>query len=241
VRYPYLSVSSTKQVAEARIEGLELRYEPLVEWCGAGDEVDLGPIASVNDDLRRRHEKFAVGADGSDVDRFEGIVSGGLHQALGHLPIEVLDDPGFWRYLTIAELWWFVSWREAKALAKGNLDAYIDGTRPTECVVLRCFLRGQAVGCDGDYTLAAAIPNGTDFWRSHVLRVRTGTAPSLTRAFAREQVADRMPTDELRAFARRLNRTWTNILLHVYDEPESEALMADLRQAPAPATELVNP
>ncbi len=77
--------------------------------------------------------------------------------------------------------------------------------------------------------LAGAIPKGTDFWRSHVLRVRTGTAPPVTRALVRSHREERLPTDDLRDLARRLNRTWTNVTLHGYGDDESDLLIAELR------------
>jgi hypothetical protein len=53
----------------------------------------------------------------------------------------------------------------------------------------------------------------------------------VSRAFVREQAADRMGTLELRAFARRLNRVRTNVVLDVYESDEAEELMVELREA----------
>ena len=35
-------------------------------------------------------------------------------ERFGDLPIEALDDPGFWRYLSLVDFWWFVKVREAR-------------------------------------------------------------------------------------------------------------------------------
>jgi len=90
------------------------------------------------------------------------------------------------------------------------------------------FLRGQ-ISWDGtDYSLAWAIPKGSDFWRSHILRVKTGSAPTVARAFANRQVVSRLETDSLRELASRLNRTWSNVVLHLYSEAEATKLLDEL-------------
>jgi hypothetical protein len=96
-------------------------------------------------------------------------------------------------------------------------------------VILRTFLRGQIALEHGQYDLAWAIPKGTDFWRSHIIRVRTGAVPAVSRAFVREQLADRMPSGPLRAYARRLNRLRTNVVLEVFDDDDAESLCRELR------------
>lgn len=103
---------------------------------------------------------------------------------------------------------------------------YVDGGR--ECVPFRMYLRGQAIRSGDDYSLAGAIPKSTDFWRSHIVRVKTGTAPPLARAFAQLQAEERMVSDDVRPFAKKVNRLWTNIVFNVWDEPESDALLRQL-------------
>ena len=55
--------------------------------------------------------------------------------------------------------------------------------------------------------------------------MRTGTAPVLAQAFVEKQATDRMQTNELRSYAKRLNRIWSNVALTVYDESEAEQLL----------------
>ena len=83
-----------------------------------------------------------------------------------------------------------------------------------------------------DVSLTAGLQHGSDFWRSHVLRVRTGTAPELTRALVEMQKDDdrRLATDPLRAYARRLNRVWTNVNLNLLDKDQASALIEELRE-----------
>ena len=41
------------------------------------------------------------------------------------------------------------------------------------------YLRAQIAEIDGDYSLTTAVAQGSDFWRSHILRVSTGASPPL--------------------------------------------------------------
>src|SRR5438132_5710573 len=116
-----------------------------------------------------------------------------LHSVLRSLHVETLDDPGFWAYLASGPFWFFVKWREDPTKRKlETYYKYLDGRANDACVPLRMFLRAQAVEKDGDYSLASSIERGVDFWRSHVLRVRTGGKIELARAVAEEQLEDRM-------------------------------------------------
>ena len=153
-----------------------------------------------------------------------------LHDALSVVDVEVLDDPGFWRYLSLGLFWDFIRWRETKAFARGNYLRYVDGKSSNECVLTRMYLRGAAVGGLPFAEYASMLPKATDFWRSHVVRVRTGTAPSLVRALVDMQRQHRLPTDPLRQFAEDLNRTWSNVVLSIYDDDEAHALVEKIQR-----------
>src|SRR2546423_14630533 len=118
-----------------------------------------------------------------DDDQFEGALAAHLHRAFKTRGVDVLDDPGFWAYIAAGRLWFFTRWREDPA--KRNAETYhlyVDGTKADSCVPLRMFLRAQAIELDGDYSLASAIPAGTDFWRSHLLRVKAGVKQEVAHA-----------------------------------------------------------
>lgn len=234
MRYPTLSKSQVAELAPARLATGTSDAEIAVTWSGDGDEIQLEPIAELAASLRVALAEFVAGPDRTDRDLFEGLASGRLHSTLYELPLLVLDDPGFWRYLALVYFWDLIVWRESATFETAELARYrqyIDATNPSESVLLRMFLRGQIALEDGGYELASAILRGTDFWRSHILRVRTSSAPVMSRALVREQVADRMGTKELRAFARRLNRIRSNLVFDVYDDAEAATLLAELRNA----------
>lgn len=195
-------------------------------WVGSGEEIPLGPLDEAMKSMKRDFEARSPGDVHASPEAFEGRFAGEVHRTLRDLPIEALDDPGFWRYVALVHFWWFVAVREAPAIERGNVMTYVDGG--TECVPFRMFLRAQAVRDGDDYALAGALPKAADFWRSHVLRVRTATAPPLARSFARLQVDKRMVSDDVRPFARRINRLWSNIVFHDWEDADCDALLGEL-------------
>jgi hypothetical protein len=228
MRYPTIPLSKTDELAVQLAAGERPAIGSAVSWTGAGAEVDLGPLDQAVEAMRQRYVDFLGSGEGGQPEEFEGIAAGELHKALRDLPVEALDDPGFWRFVALDKLWWFIEDREEGPIGRGNHMTYVDGLRPAECVPMRMFLRAQAVGDGDDYGLASSMKRAADFWRSHVIRVRTAGAPPLARGFARLQSTERMPTDEVRRFARRVNRLWTNVVLDRLDDAEADELMREL-------------
>lgn len=170
---------------------------------------------------------------GKGREECEGELALALYDILEGVPVRILDDPAFWRYVAVGPLWPFVYWREQKTFDAGDPGKYlkyVDGRNVTECVPTRMFLRGAICARAGEPELAHAVVKATDFWRSHVLRVSTGEAPHVTAAFARMQRDHRLSTERLRRFAKLLNRTSTNVVLALYDPGDADRLISSLRQ-----------
>jgi hypothetical protein len=216
-------------IAALLVDGWSVSVDAQAQWSGTGETIDLSGLEAIvlasDADLANLESKTGAA---SDKEPFEGRLAAEIFPVLDALPTEVLDDPGFWRYLAVRYFWKFIAWREKEPIANGNVGTYIDAKRSTEQIPLRLFLRAKSVG--GDRHLCQSIPKSADFWRSHVIRVRTGSAESLARAFAHMHENDRMRTDELRRYARRLNRQWTNVQLGMYEQFEAEELIRELRE-----------
>lgn len=227
MRYPTIRADRCADMARRMWSGERPPLGPVVEWVGEGDDVALDLLRQaatmVTDDLDDAATK-------ETRETREAEAAPLLHDALCTVDVEVLDDPGFWRYLSLDLFWDFVRWREKKAFAKGNYLRYVDGRSSTECVLTRMYLRAAAVGGLAFAEYASVLPQATDFWRSHIMRVKTGTAPPLVRAFVDMQTHRRLPTDPLRAYAKALNRTWSNVVLSIYDDDEAQALIEEIRQ-----------
>lgn len=229
MKYPTLTHSACQRLADLRFRVLDAAVDPDVAWVGSGEELDMDPIVRMAElcngivaDLSGRH---------TDRDQLEGVLAMRLWEALTHVPVEILDDPGFWRYLSIAHFWDFIAWREEKPFESGNYLKYVDGISSTEAVLIRMYLRASAVGGSDHEDLTGLLGSSTDFWRSHVIRVRTGTAPPVTRALVKSQEAHRLTTDPLRELAKGINRTWTNTVPQLLDEAEAADLIDELKRS----------
>jgi hypothetical protein len=200
---------------------------------GAERLLDLDDLEAVAATVNSRLKKLAVAPKkGVDKDELEGEICSLVYKALEHVPVEILDDPGFWRFIGIRYFWSFTLWRESSALAKNNIATYFSAKSSSESIPLRLYLRAQAMrDVNGNFSLAEAVPEGTDFWRSHIIRVRTGRARVLAQAFAKLQSTDRMMTDELRQFARRLNRQWSNVIMLDYNDKQSSDILKEIKKS----------
>jgi hypothetical protein len=233
MRYPTLSSAQTEDLVQQLVRGESTSAFTLALWKGHGETIDFEPLEEVVEDFQDLLITFREDPSAnSDKDLFEGTLAVAVFPFFNSIPIEVLDDPGFWRYLAIQYFWWFASWRESGPIASGNAAAYTNASLNSEHIPLRLYLRAKAVKVeDNDVSLTAGLRHGSDFWRSHILRVRTGTAPKLTRALVEMQNDNerRLATDPLRSYARRLNRVWTNVNLNLLDEAQTKELIEELR------------
>jgi hypothetical protein len=221
MRYPVITLTKCSELAAQLASGGEPSIDLHAVWIGLGQDVDLPSIEAAAGEMIRAAQSWAD----RDRDRLEGSECIRLLEALRHVSTEVLDDRGFWRFLSLRYFWMFIAWREEEAFARGNYLKYVDAASSAEAVLPRMYLRARAVGGSPYAELAAAIPRAGDFWRSHVIRVRTGSAPPLARAFATKQRDARLMTTPLREAAKRLNRTWTNVVLHLHDDAAASQLI----------------
>ena len=228
--YRTLSRPACLKVAAERLGGGVRTLEGSVKYCGSGWELDMGPLEEAAETIRELARTSPYRE--KDQDKVEGEAAVVLFCALDGVDQAVLEDAGFWRYLSVGILGFFefIRWRERKTFDKGT-DAhhvYLDGLRPADCVLSRMYLRVRALGGSEYEQLAGALDRSTDFWRSHILRVRTSQSPATVRALVDKQLGDRLTTKPLRRFASSLNALRSNVVLYDYDDDEAERLLAEL-------------
>lgn len=239
LRIAQARIAAYPQTGDKRIRDLSGDLTNFVKWWGEGDDLDV----SFLEDAQFQIEELLNRKDlqNLDVDQFEGKAACMLFRSITDAGTDpaTLDDPGFWRYVCLAHIWNFAAWRQPTAFdaaksadgASGipaNLKSYVDGNKPHECVPVRMYLRVKALGGLEHEDLAWAVREGTDFWRSHILRVKVGEHPPIVRAMVRRQANDetRLLTDDLRELAKYLNRTLTNLVPALLDEEAAEELVA---------------
>lgn len=229
MRYRTLGKALSQQMAADLIAGKHLSVEAKAGSEGTGPVLDEEALVQFLGSYREQIDSGGV----EDNEVFEGSLAAALFPWFDSIPIEVLDDPGFWRFLAIRHFWWFIEWREADPIAKGNFMNLVDATLPAEHIPLRLYLRAKAVAEGNDASLAGQIPRSTDFWRSHITRVRLASAPMMARAFAEmkrdeKSLSAPLKTERLRRVAKRVNRMWSNVRLDMYDSVESKNLMNEI-------------
>ena len=234
-------VVGSRQGGSSWIEDLGNDLGDAVKWWGEGDGLDTDILDEARLDIEAllRGDEIVV----LDRDQIEGKAACRLYRALMDAQVETvtLDDPGFWRYVALAHVWNLVTWREPAAFAiahsedgtlepKESFRRYVDGHNSRECLPARMYLRVNALGGLEHEQLAWAVRGSTDFWRSHILRVKVGEHPPLVRAVVRRQAdaATRLPTDPLRAFAKELNRTLTNLVPALLTDEAADELVGAL-------------
>ena len=225
--YPTISEIELLRVARLRIDG-DYTTEPKIAWLGSDDRFDDKAVTASSVELQERLE----GWDKTDLkaahDAFEGDIAPTVYDLLRDTPLATLDDPGFWRYLAM-EFWWYAEWRQKSTFKLGgSYGKYVDGKNSSECVILRTFLRGQIATTAGDPNLASVIPEATDFWRSHLVRVLNWKFPSVVKAFIKFQDQEGLTADPLRRVAKKLNRRRANLVLTEYSTHEATKLLDEL-------------
>ncbi|MCY3559879.1 MAG: hypothetical protein OXH20_01705 [bacterium] len=252
--YPVLDESATLRTARARIRACaasdvaarrdDLGYDLQADLRTRGDgaEFDTHALNRARTEIERLIEPAAPDAAGLDQDQIEGRAAILLYRALpqSSVTVPMLDDPGFWRYVALAHLWNFAVWREPKAFrptegedqegpGPEKFRPYVDGKKFSECVPARMWLRVNMLGGREEH-LAAAVREGTDFWRSHILRVRLGEHPAIVRAMVRRQAneATRLATSPLRGLVKELTRTFNNLVPSVLEDEAADRLVAEI-------------
>lgn len=229
--YPTIDSLKTESILSRLIASEDTDFEAVTTWTGTGDRVDLGPLDAAIAELGIPSLAATDNgkSDAARMEKLEGRLAIAITEHLRDLPTEILDDQGFWNYLAVSRFWPFIARREMSAIQKGNGIRYVDAKHRSEQIPLRLYLRAKTV-IDSSPDLAWDLERSTDFWRSHIIRVSIGSNPNLATAFATLQKQDRMNTTELRRFARRLNRTVTNLVVEVLSREDANALVEDLRE-----------
>lgn len=178
------------------------------------------------------------------VEPVEAKYSGDVHALLDTWPDEAIGDERFWSYLSTRFFWQFVKIRQAGAWSaavgepsnpdnpeseKEKLERYLVG-RDHYQLPLRMYLRGQAIKNGDDYSLATV--DGTDFWRSQILGVRTSAYPPLARSVVAHQKVIGLNVEEQRPPGKQVNRLRANIEFATLNEPECDALVEPIWHAP---------
>lgn len=229
--YPVMTVKQTAEYVKAR-RAKTTSGAPEGEQRGEAADAYFEDIIDTLDDLK---DRWAASnpeqmQSGQDKDGLEGKLAVELHKEFRHLPAYILTDRDFWRFCA-AYLYDFVEWRNGDGCDLANYGAG-GASIGRDCTPHRMFdrayiahLGGTAAGAQGDAAYELATFGHTDLWRSHILRVSHGDAPSVAHELVKDVKEGKLATKEVRPLAKHLQRVRANVLFQVLDPYQARNLV----------------
>lgn len=222
--YPSLSILNGFQVKSEQEKAFlkngkygvpEAVKKTYVVWKGSGIDVTSARLAKMNSELAALLNSSFSGAmkkKDSRLDKYEGLAASIVHQNLHDLPINILADEDFWRYVAVVSVFEIVAWRH-ESLGNNNFGL-TSGRGFLRCLPYRMFIRADIAHrySDGaNYNLTSAHGSLVDQWASHVLGQQYGSVPKLVKVLL-EQYEDlrkrkvKRPTEVDREIAKELRQ-----------------------------------
>ena len=206
-------------------------YEPKVDFTGAEiatldkqiDDFLVGLLASI------QTAGGSLAEPGKDkVYRdFEEIALEVSLQFFDGLPDECKFEPGFWTYLSwrCADV---ISWRHPASDKEGwvkNFFARYSASDFIDAFLPRLVVQGLITRDDSARSFIRQ-----DFWRSHVLRVKTGFSKEVSNGFANISHNHSINTEEARIMAKKVRAIRSNVIFEALDKAQAETLVGELRK-----------
>lgn len=227
MRIPTLSQSEMKAFTDARRIG-EF-YEPEVFHVGSDlsldDETISGFVAGVNSILSEvtANTKSSLEISHANFEQKLTIVA---LEFFATLPPEAKFSPGFWSYVSfkVADA---VEWRYPPNDKEGWAKNFVSSHSPSDFIdglLPRIIVRGLIA----KKSPKALSLSGQDFWRSHILRVKTGFSKVVSIAFAELVVDVSMPVSEQRIVAKRIRSVRSNVIFEALDPSQAAKMLETL-------------
>jgi len=227
MQYPTVSLHSYQRFINEYRQNSPLRDKPEGVLRGQGEE----PLNRIRPELLRitdewQKAKKKIGDSPTKKEELEAALSSQLFRILKTIPVSMLTDSDFWRYLSSEYFFEFTLWRDGESCALASFGASSAAVN-FDCVPFRMFNRGliaYTISDDIDELSYAHIP-GTDLWRSHILRVLTSYSASMSQAILDEYQAGNLPTAVVRDVAKSLRKNRANIVFEVLDLEQSNEIL----------------
>jgi hypothetical protein len=192
--FPTLSLTAGLRLKQLRLEAKskndsfsisELTIREYVLYEGSGIDITKNLLEKLRDslvELRESDTRFNKVLDNKDrnFDVYEGLAAAVAHQVLRDLPVEVLVNESFWRYIANTYLFELIAWRHPTL---GNNNFGLEGGRQfLRCFPYRIFIRGDIAhrrSRGENYDLAHLDGIGQDQWASHVIAQNYSCHPEL--------------------------------------------------------------
>ena len=227
MQYPTVSLHAYQRFINEYRQNSPLRDKPEGVMRGQGEE----PLNRIRAELLRIVDEWKksikkIGDSSAKKEELEAELSSQLFRVLETLPVTMLTDSDFWRFLSSEYFFEFTLWRDGENCALASFGAS-SATVNFDCVPFRMFNRGLiafTISEDINELDYAHIP-GTDLWRSHILRVLTSYSSSMSQAILDEFKAGNLPTAVVRDVAKSLRKSRANVVFEVLDLEEATEIL----------------
>ena len=183
-----LSTETALKVIQSAREGMDFRLtESDVSYVGDPNgqvwtDADANRLTATLSEIQEKTRD--TGYSNPERQEFDRYASKAIHKALDLTP-EVIADPGFWRWLSVAKLYTIMEKRHRFRNRDAGLKNFGVMGPATSNRPFILWLRADIVHDEENvnpYHLSTRL-SSTDFWESGIIRHRYGWAPSLARAF----------------------------------------------------------
>jgi hypothetical protein len=236
---PQIKVEQEKSFFKNKKYGIpEAVKKTHVIWKGSGIDITAAPLAKMSaelDTLLKSTFSGTMKKKDSRLDKFEGIASGILHENLNGLPLEILADEDFWRYVALVSMFEIVAWRH-ESLSNNNFGLTA-GRVFLRCLPYRMFIRADIAfrySHGLNYDLTSAHGSLVDQWASHVLGQQYGSVPRLVKVMLEEFETLRKrkikrPTEIDREIAKELRQVRSiQVFEYFQDEKEISKIVSEV-------------
>lgn len=243
--YPILELSAADAAADLIRDGKE--DEKLNDFVDHVDSPDY-PEEAVRIASEEARVEWEDSENPEDLALLEAFMSSRVHRALADVPVEILHDFRFWRYLALFPFRWYLQLREPELQPQDYGGSKPDKEEPERRhrsspiyqLLLRTYLWGK-IALDSeeeeDPYRRSTIVNKTDgsvmdVWHSHLVRIQLGQLGRMPHAFLDSICSDPKAngTDPARVVEKRLTRMKHGILFDVHDLEEVRAIADEQKE-----------
>jgi hypothetical protein len=142
------------------------------------------------------------------------------------LPPDAKFTPGFWSFMSF-QISSVLEWRYPPNDKEGWSKNFVSSHSPSDFIdgfLPRIIVRGL-IARNSDKALSLS---GQDFWRSHILRVKTGFSKEMSIAFAEHVVETSMSVAEQRTLAKKIRSARSNVIFEALDSTQATTILKSL-------------
>jgi hypothetical protein len=227
MKIPTLTQVEVNEFVEARRNGRV--YEPEIGFVGTESSINESLISEFVDEVSQILDEVK-GDSSSSQERLIGLFERNLTKPavkfFDSLPTEAKFTPGFWSYLSF-KLSGVIEWRYPPNDKEGWAKNFVASHSPSDFIdgfLPRIIVKGL-IASESPTALSLS---GQDFWRSHILRVKTGFSKEMSIAFAEHVVETSMPVAEQRILAKKIRSTRSNVIFETLDSSQAAKILKSL-------------